>query len=1662
MTVVPASHSRKQAGKQVAIVGMSCLFPDAPNLAAFWSNLVRGTSSIRDVSSLEWDDNRYFAERSDSFARAYCKRGGFISNLALFDPLKHGVMPASVSGADADQFLALHVAIEAMRDAGCLEHKFNGDRAEVILGRISAPGAGALNLIQTGQTVDQVMDAIVLSRPDFSAEQLLTIRQKLHSTLRPCNADTIPGVMPNIIAGRIANRLGIRGRSMIIDAACASSLICVEIGVNDLLSGSADLVLAGGVHVNSLPYFYQMFCGLGALSPQGQIRPFDAAADGTLLGEGLGVVVLKRLEDAESAGDRIYAKISAVGTSSDGYGSGLLAPSVEGEALALSRAYELANISPHTIGLLEAHGTGTAVGDQTELHAIEKVFAARADTEPSITSAAAAQHPSQWCALGSVKSMIGHCQAAAGIAGLIKAALSLYYKVLPATLNVTQPSKQVEWSRFPCYINTRTRPWIHPSAGSERLHPRRAAVSAFGFGGVNAHAILEEHCQLDETTRPSLQTLWDSELITFEAASTADLDSKLDSLERFIAHQDKVDLKDIAFTLNRTDKERGSKQATERLAIVAASVEDLKIKIGTAREQLRTGASRDNSRGIFFSLNDKTAAGKLAFLLPGLGSAYPNMLADLCIHFPEVREVFDFVDHLALKNGCQPLPSRKIFPLPNLAGTAAGSDVLSLATADSAVVLVLMAEWSLFTLLSNLGLAPDTIMGCSTGEFAALTMNGSVEILEAAGLFYKLSTAVARSIPEDKLKGLRSLKVSTSADRLPPFWSTASGNIYLSADLGPDNCIISGSTEAIDQASNILQAENIDFTRLPIAIPYHTPLVANLLNKEHVELKDLLIAPPKLESWSCSLAARYPSQASAIQQIATELFEKPIKLRETIESMYADGVRTFIEVGPKGNLTDLVSKILGSRPHLALPSNLATVASITQINNLLAAIFCQGRDLHLDYLYSRRDPQLLNLESSEQLDIPVQRKMQLTISYPELHLDTLPPITASSPLQSQQMPPEQSSDHCPGNADSPTEQTHQTDVMSTYLKNMSAFHNNLMAVQEKVLTEYLTVKSAAPTATLSADTNPTQPAFLHGSTIKRTADTVELIRNFSLQEDLYLQDHSIGAAVSVTDKEPVRVNLLPLMVTLELMAEAASLLAPECVITRLEQVRAYKRIRVDLRGISLRVIARWNDSIRTTAAVEVRYSQSSDKGNGNGAGEDEHPLACCDVILSSSYSPPPAATPYSFAQKQLSKFGSQGLYSTGAMFHGPSMQSVKEITQVGKREISGKVATVSPVDWFACKRQGIHSTNMLLNPLLLDNASQLVLFHLFEHSMPVTALLPFHIESIEIYKNLAQLPPTATVQAQLTTITNSTTQANVEILDKNDASADHIWARISGISSRRIILPSPVSSFIANPVSVLLTEELPKVASALSAPEQWVCVSLDGKLLPLDPGYLDWLSDYVLTSREQTYFLKTLQSDRRRREWLMGRIAAKDALRSLLSKTLGINICPADIEIMPADDGSPIPTGAWLIDLPWKPLLSISHKEDIAVAIAGRSDRAPAVGIDIEDLHSLPDGFAKLGLSGAALACLDSLPEAERNETSLRLWCAREAAGKAKGIQLAEQLTTLQIAHWDSLSGRVLVCTNNVLSKDGQPDPTASIAVQTLREREWVIAVTDGQPDRKN
>jgi len=450
----------------VAIIGMSCIFPGAKDMQAFWENILHKVDSTQEVPA-DRIDPVHFDQTETGVDRFYCNRGGFIPDYQ-FDPQRFGILPLAVEGTEPDHLLTLDLVHQALEDAGVFEKKYALDKTGIIIGKGNYVGPGATRAIEIVRTGEQISSILKDLMPQLTESEIEKVKHEFQLRKGRFSADTAMGLIPNLVASLVANRLNLGGLAFTLDAACASSLIAVDHAVQELNSGRCNMVIAGGVHVGQNAAFWSIFSQLGALSKQAKIKPFDQQADGLIIGEGCGFVVLKRLEDAIKDQDKIYSVIKGVGISSDGSGTSVMSPSVKGQLNAVSQAWQNAGLEYHNIGYLEAHGTGTPLGDKTEVETLKQFFG----TDAALPKAG----------IGSVKSNIGHAMPAAGIAGLIKSSLALYHGIIPPTLHCDEPLAALNETRFSAVQNAID--WDQSGL------PKLAAVNAFGFGGINAHVVL--------------------------------------------------------------------------------------------------------------------------------------------------------------------------------------------------------------------------------------------------------------------------------------------------------------------------------------------------------------------------------------------------------------------------------------------------------------------------------------------------------------------------------------------------------------------------------------------------------------------------------------------------------------------------------------------------------------------------------------------------------------------------------------------------------------------------------------------------------------------------------------------------------------------------------------------------------------------------------------------------------------------------------------------------------------------------------------------------------------------------------------------------------------------------------------------------------------------
>ncbi|MGE5754550.1 MAG: beta-ketoacyl synthase N-terminal-like domain-containing protein, partial [Planctomycetaceae bacterium] len=896
----------------VAIIGMGCLFPKAEDLTSYWANIRNRLDAITEVPETHWRPEDYFDDDPKAPDRTYARRGGFLSPVD-FPALEFGIAPHNLDATDTTQLLGLMVARQALEDAGYGPGRdFERDRVSVILGV-----TGTLELvIPLGARLGHPIWRRALEAAGVEETKAEEVVRRISGSYVDWQENSFPGLLGNVAAGRIANRLDLGGTNCVIDAACASSLGAVHLAMLELASGRCDLALTGGLDTFNDIFMYLCFSKTPALSPTGDARPFDADGDGTILGEGLGVLALKRRDDAIRDGDRIYAVIRGVGTSSDGKGNAVYAPSAAGQAEALRRAYAASGVSPDTIELVEAHGTGTKVGDATELAALGAVYR---EAKPEGT----------WCALGSVKSQIGHTKAAAGAAGLIKAALALHHKVLPPTIKVERPIEPAASGAAPFYINTESRPWLpRPD------HPRRAAVSAFGFGGSNFHCVLEEA----DVSKAAID--WDgaTQIVAFSAPSREALRAALDAWPR-----------DLTWNALRAEAARARarfrvEEPVRLLLVVERAAADLARILDRAGALIASGPNRavvGPSDGIYLGIGPKP--GGLAMLFPGQGSQYVGMLRDLACQFPAMHDALAEADGAVGDDG--PRPSDRIYPRPAFTESERARQEQALRATEVAQPALGAVNLGVLAILEHFGVRPDALAGHSFGELTALGASGRFDARALALLALGRGRLMARRAGD---RGAM-LAVLAPLDRVESALRDGGLDLVVANKNAPQQAVLSGPADEVARAAELFEGRGIATRRLDVSAAFHSRFVAEVREPFHEALRAVAFAPARLPVYANTTAARYPDDPDQARALLAGQLAQPVEFVAGVEAMYRSGLRTFLEVGPDAKLTGLVGAILDGREHaaLAVDASRGRRGNVFDLARALAQLAALGHPVHL-------------------------------------------------------------------------------------------------------------------------------------------------------------------------------------------------------------------------------------------------------------------------------------------------------------------------------------------------------------------------------------------------------------------------------------------------------------------------------------------------------------------------------------------------------------------------------------------------------------------------------------------------------------------------------------------------------------------------------------------
>ncbi len=1064
----------------IAIVGMGAILPDATDASTFWQNILERRYSIHEVPPARWNPALYFDSDPAAPDKTYTKIGGWVNNFH-FDPfkLKLAIPPKLLTSMDEAQQWGLAAAHQALTDYGYPQRPLDNTRVAVILGNALA-GEGHYNSSMRIR-LPEYLEALS-NLPDFQSlpRELQTrlldgMSDGIRGRVAAISEDTMPGELANIIAGRIANLFNFAGPNFVTDAACASSLAAVESAVHGLLAHRFDAALAGGVDRSMGPESFVKFSKIGALSPDGS-RPYAEGANGFVMGEGAALFLLKRLEDAEIDGDNIYAVIRALGSSSDGKGKGITAPNPLGQQRAVERAWQNAGLSLADAGLIEGHGTSTRVGDVAEVSTLISVFGNLGLPEGSI-------------GLGSVKSNIGHLKSAAGAAGILKAALALHHKILPPTANFERPNPGIDFAHSPFTILTAARPW-----DVKERQVRRAGVSAFGFGGANFHAVLEEYrpgvltaenksypavtlqpaaAEIPAPAQPAVEsaaapaasvdraaiqaavlnmvsekTGYPVEMLDLELDLEADLGiDTVKQAELFAAIREQYGIprrEDLRLadynTLSKVIQfvEEGLAQSTtlpqpvgvdlrvDPAAPVASPVETdaapkpyhgllflgaanenelinqlnavlenarrgilpanrlpdaaqlaqperLTIDYGDAAELLKRGEKAlkalQEGGANWQMLTSQSVyrgngtPGKVAFMFPGQGSQYLNMLRDLGEVEPLVAETFREADAVMTPILGKPLTGYIFVDGDEAAQAQAEKELRNTAITQPAMLTVNVA---LMRVLNKFGIQPDMVIGHSLGEYAALVAAGVLTFAEALQVVSARGREMTRISLDDN--GCMAA-VSARLEAVQDILKTIEGYVVIANLNSPLQCVIGGSTPAVDAALQAFAAANIQATKIPVSHAFHTQIVAPASVPLRGVIDRMNVQAPCLPIMANVTGELYPTQREEILDILAVQVASPVQFIKGIEALYALGARVFVEVGPKRVLCALATDILKGREDAAmLSTNHPRKGGLVSFNEALCALLAAG----LPAAVVEVQPQAPCLISPEMIPVMVQ------------------------------------------------------------------------------------------------------------------------------------------------------------------------------------------------------------------------------------------------------------------------------------------------------------------------------------------------------------------------------------------------------------------------------------------------------------------------------------------------------------------------------------------------------------------------------------------------------------------------------------------------------------------------------------------------------------------
>ncbi|MEI2579701.1 type I polyketide synthase [Scytonema sp. PRP1] len=859
----------------IAIVGMGCRFPGgADNPEVFWQLLHNGVDAITEVPKDRWDIDAYYDPDPEIPGKMYTRFGAFVNQIDEFAPYFFGISPKEAVSLDPQQRLLLEVSWEALENAGLVPQQLTGSRTGVFIGICSN---------------------------DYC-------HRAFSRDITEIDAYLATGNSHSVASGRLSYFLGLQGPSLSVDTACSSSLVAVHLACQNLRNEECDLALAGGVNLILSPETSVNFSKARMLAPDGHCKTFDMAADGFVRGEGCGVIVLKRLSDAVANKDNILALIRGSAVNQDGHTSGLTVPNGLSQQAVIRQALEKGGVKPAELSYIEAHGTGTSLGDPIEVEALDAVFGKeRSQDQPLV--------------IGSLKTNIGHLEAAAGIAGLIKVVLSLQHKEIPPHLHFKQPNPHLNWDRLSMTIPTQPMPWL---VGEKK---RIAGVSSFGFSGTNAHIVLEE-APVSEPVQTQIER--PLHLLTLSAKTEESLKQSSLRHGKYLAANPALSIGDICFTANTKRS-----HFTHRLAVVAESTQQL-------HQTLSDFANLKQAAGLVSGIADSETPPKIAFLFTGQGSHYVEMGRQLYETQPIFRQALERCDEI-LRPYLERSLLSVLYPQP-------GETSLLDQTAYAQPALFAL-EYALVELWKAWGVHPDAVMGHSVGEYVAATVAGVLNLEDGLKLIAERSRLMQNLPQEGEM-----VAVFANEAAIRAITEIDEQKVAFAALNSPQNTVISGELQAVRATCTALHKAGIKTKKLATSHAFHSPLMEPILADFRQVAASVTYASPKIDVISNVTAERLTAETITPEYWCRHL-RQPVRFAESLKTLYQQGYQVFVEIGPKPTLLAMGRECLPAKEGVWLPSLRQGHSDWQQMLQSLAELYVQGTPIdwtNFDCNYSRR------------------------------------------------------------------------------------------------------------------------------------------------------------------------------------------------------------------------------------------------------------------------------------------------------------------------------------------------------------------------------------------------------------------------------------------------------------------------------------------------------------------------------------------------------------------------------------------------------------------------------------------------------------------------------------------------------------------------------------